>query len=61
VPALAHLPVHSAASEALAWLTVMPCLWMARAPLPAEGYEDEDEDDDGGEPWPRWPGAPPSP
>jgi hypothetical protein len=64
VLALAHLPVHSAASGALAWFTVMPCVWMARAPLPAEGYgyyEEEDEDDDGGEPWPRWPGAPPSP
>jgi hypothetical protein len=64
VLALAHLPVHSAACGALAWLPVMPCLWMARAPLPAQGpgySEDEDEDDDGGEPWPRWPGAPPSP
>jgi hypothetical protein len=61
VLALAHLPVHSAACGALAWLTAMPCVWMARAPLPAQGYEDEDEGDDGGEPWPRRPGAPPSP
>ncbi|HEX8157390.1 MAG TPA: hypothetical protein VF526_08385 [Solirubrobacteraceae bacterium] len=63
VLALAHLPVHSAASGTLAWFTVMPCVWMARAPLPAEGYgpEGEDEDDDGGEPWPRWPGTPRSP
>lgn len=62
VLALAQLPVHSAFCGSLAWLTVMPCLWMARGPWPAEGYDaDEDEDDGGGEPWSRWPGAPPSP
>jgi hypothetical protein len=38
VLALAHLPVHSAACGALAWFTVVPCVWMARAPLKAEGY-----------------------
>jgi len=63
VYALAQLPVHSAGSGALAWLIVMPCLWLARGPRPAEGYgyEDEEEDDDGGEPEPRRPGAPPFP
>ena len=61
VYALAQLPVHSAGSGALAWLIVMPCLWLARGPRPAEGYGYEDEDDDGGEPAPRWPGAPPFP
>jgi hypothetical protein len=63
VYALAQLPVHSAGSGALAWLIVMPCLWLARGPRPAEGYgyEDEEEDDDGGELGPRWPGAPPFP
>lgn len=64
VYALAQLPVHSAGSGALAWLIVMPCLWLARAPRPAEGYgyeNEEEDDDDGGEPEPHWPGAPPFP
>jgi hypothetical protein len=64
VLALAHLPLHSAVCGALAWLVVMPCVWMVRGPAPAEGHgygEGEDEDDDGGEPWPRWPGTPLAP
>lgn len=43
---------------AVAWLVVVPCLWLARAP---DGWDDEDEDDDGGSPRPASPFTPPAP
>jgi len=58
---------HTAASAfcgAIAWLLVMPCVWLVRGPGPAgEWWEtDEDEDDDdGGSPRPHRPSAPPAP
>jgi hypothetical protein len=58
--ALLGHPAASALFGAIAWLVVMPCLWMARAPRPADGGLDDD-DDGGGSPWPRVPSAPPAP
>ena len=46
--ALAGLHVESVICGTIAWLTAMPCLWLARAPRPAEGWgggEDDDYDD----------------
>ena len=45
---------------AIAWLLVLPCVWLSRAPRP-DGEWDEDEDDDGGSPSPQWPSDPPAP
>lgn len=46
---------------AIAWLLVMPCVWLSRAPRP-DGEWDEDEDDDGGgSPLPQWPSDPSAP
>jgi hypothetical protein len=61
--ALSGHPAQSTISGALAWLLVMPCLWLSRAPGAAEGwYEEEDEDDGGGgSPSPRRPSDPPAP
>lgn len=60
--ALLDRPAGSAFCGAIAWLLVMPCVWLARAPRPAEEWGDESEDDDdGGSPWPRRPSAPPAP
>ena len=62
--ALLGLPVATAALGAVAWLLVMPCVWLARAPRPLEDgwhYEtDEDDDDGGGSPRPSGPYAPPA-
>lgn len=64
VLALADRPVPSAICGAGAWLLAMPCVWMARAPRPADGswhaQEDDDDDDGGGSPWPSRPSAPPA-
>ncbi|HUR84831.1 MAG TPA: hypothetical protein VMY78_05760 [Solirubrobacteraceae bacterium] len=61
--ALGDLPVHSAVCGAIACLVVIPCLWLARAPLPPEGDGgwEADDDDGGGTPGPVWPSAPPAP
>lgn len=63
VLALAGLTIASAALGAVAWMLVMPCVWMARAPQPSGGWYDEEEDDDdgGGSPAPNAPAAPPVP
>ncbi len=61
VLALANLPVHSAVCGALACLIVIPCLWLARAPLPPQDVEEGDDDDGGGTPGPQWPSAPSAP
>jgi hypothetical protein len=46
---------------AIAWLLVMPCMWLSRAPRPdGEWYEDED-DGGGGSPSPQRPSDPPAP
>lgn len=46
---------------AIAWLLVLPCVWLSRAPRP-DGEWDEDEDDGGdGSPSPQWPSDPPAP
>lgn len=62
VLALLGLPVATACLGAVAWLLVMPCVWLARAPRPLEeGWDPqiEDDDDDGGDsPSPRGPDAP---
>ncbi len=61
--ALGDMPVHSAVCGAIACLVVIPCLWLARAPLPPEAADGWEEDDDGGggTPGPVWPSAPPAP
>jgi hypothetical protein len=52
---------ESAICGAIAWLLVMPCVWLSRAPRP-DGEWDEDEDDGGGgSPSPQWPSDPPAP
>lgn len=62
VLALADLPVHSAVCGALACVIVIPCLWLARAPLPPpQDADDDEDDDDGGTPPPVYPSAPPAP
>ncbi len=64
VLALAGLTIASAVLGAVAWLLVMPCVWMARAPQAAGGWYEEEEDDDGddgGSPSPDAPAAPPVP
>lgn len=63
VLALAGLTIASAVLGAVAWVLVMPCVWMARAPQPDGGWYDEEEDDDdgGGSPSPDAPAAPPLP
>lgn len=62
VLALAGLTIASAVLGAVAWLLVMPCVWMARAPQASGGwYEEEDDGDDGGSPSPDAPSAPPVP
>lgn len=60
--ALAGRPAESTVCGAIAWLLVMPCVWLARAPRPAGEWGDEEEDDDGGgSPPPHAPSAPPAP
>lgn len=63
VLALAGLTIASAVLGAVAWVLVMPCVWMARAPQPSGGSYDgeEDDDDGGGSPSPDAPAAPPVP
>ena len=63
VLALLGLPVATAAVGAVAWLLVMPCIWLARAPQPYDdGWYEEDEDDGGGgSAPPHAPSAPPAP
>jgi hypothetical protein len=61
VVALLALPVASAVLGAIAWLLVMPCVWLARAPHPLDEWGDEEQDDDGGSPSPDLPSAPPAP
>lgn len=62
VPAILGLPVATAAVGAVAWLLVMPCIWLARAPQPLDdGPYEEDEDDGGGSLPPHAPPAPPVP
>jgi hypothetical protein len=54
--------VEGAAFGVLAWLLVLPCLWLLRAPDGADGWREEDDDDDDDDPpWPRSPSAPPTP
>lgn len=61
VLALLGLPVATAVVGAVAWLLVMPCIWLARGPQPLDdGWYEEDEDDDGGSPSPHAPSAPPA-
>lgn len=60
VLALAGLTIASAVLGAVAWLLVMPCVWMARAPQASGGWYEEDVDD-GGSPSPDAPAAPPVP
>lgn len=58
--AILGLPVATAAAGAVAWLLVMPCIWLARAPQPyGDGWYEED--DDGGSAPPHAPSAPPAP
>jgi hypothetical protein len=60
--ALADLAAPAAVCGVAAWLLVMPCVWLARAPrLDESSGEEEDEDDGGGSPRPLWPSAPPAP
>jgi len=61
VLALTALPVASAVLGAIAWLVAMPCIWLARAPRPADDWGGEEDDDDGGSPSPDMPSAPPAP
>ena len=56
--ALSGHHLEAVISGAAAWLIVVPCLWLARAP---DGWEEEDEDDDGGSPRPDSPLDPPAP
>ena len=61
--ALLGLPVATAALGAVAWLLVMPCIWLARAPEPLEDgwhYETDEDDDGGGSPRPSSPFVPPA-
>lgn len=60
--AILGLPVATAAVGAVAWLLVMPCIWLARAPQPYDDgwYEQDEEGDDGGGPAPPH-AAPPAP
>jgi hypothetical protein len=60
--ALADLAAPAAVCGVAAWLLVMPCVWLARAPrLDESSGEEEDEDDGGGSPRPLWPTTPPAP
>ena len=62
--ALAGLAVASTLVGAVAWMVVMPCVWLSRAPRPPEeqwGDEQEEDDDGGGSPSPFAPSAPPAP
>ncbi|HWC26167.1 MAG TPA: hypothetical protein VG474_06245 [Solirubrobacteraceae bacterium] len=64
VLALLDQPAQSTVCGAIAWLLVVPGLWLARAPRATGDWDwgDEDEDDDGGgSPPPRHPLAPPAP
>lgn len=62
VLALLGLPVATAAVGAVAWLLVMPCIWLARAPQPlGDDPYDEGDDDGNGSPPPRTPCTPPAP
>lgn len=62
VVALLGHAVASVVLGATAWLLVMPCVWLARAPEPLDdGWYEEEEDDDGGSPTPQHPWAPPAP
>jgi hypothetical protein len=62
VLAILALPAESAVLGAIAWLLVMPCVWLARGPRPLEDWgDDEQDDDDGGSPSPDAPFAPPAP
>jgi len=58
--ALADQPLPAAIFGSVAWLLVMPCVWLARSPQEADGWfeEDEDEGDDDGSPSPHNPSAP---
>lgn len=46
---------------AIAWLLVMPCVWLSRAPRPYEEWEEDEDDGGGGSPSPQWPSDPPAP
>jgi hypothetical protein len=61
--AMSGHPAESTVSGALAWLIVMPCLWLSRAPGPNDGWyeEEDDEDGGGGSPPPRRRPDPPAP
>lgn len=61
VLAILGLPVATAAVGAVAWLLVMPCIWLARAPQPLDDGPYEEDEDDGGSPPPHAPPAPPVP
>ena len=63
IVALLGYPIASAVLGAVAWLLVMPCIWLARAPQQQQGgwYDEEDDGDDGGSPSPDAPSAPPVP
>ena len=54
-------PIASIVLGCVAWLFVMPVVWLARAPEPAEDgwFETEEDDDGGGSPLPQGPWAPP--
>jgi pyruvate/2-oxoglutarate dehydrogenase complex dihydrolipoamide acyltransferase (E2) component len=59
--ALSGHHAESTISGAVAWLLVMPCIWLSRAPGSIWSAEEEDDDDGGGSPTPRRPSAPPAP
>jgi hypothetical protein len=60
--ALANRPTESIVFGAVAWLVVTPCVWLARAPQSATGWDElEEDDDDGGSPPPHSPSSPPAP
>jgi len=46
---------------AIAWLIVMPCVWLSRAPRPDGEWEEDEDDGGGGSPSPQWPSDPPVP
>ncbi len=46
---------------AIAWLLVMPCVWLSRAPRPDGEWEEDEDDGGGGSPSPQWPSDPPAP
>jgi hypothetical protein len=58
--ALTYHHQECAICGAIAWLLVMPCVWLSRAPRPY-GEWDEDEDDGGESPSPQWPSDPTAP